>query len=180
MDPHHPHSPQYAVAHVGLTVPDIDDAIDWFRRALMWPLLLREPVTTVDGAAIGLPGDRVRRETATLDAGSAYLELAQYHAPEPGPPPADVRLPGYSHLALQPFDLGVDWKRLTRFEVEWWGEPQELSIGGNARHNSVSGRGPFGNVLTLYSHPGRQVRPTGRPALDGVALTVPDLDRSVE
>lgn len=108
--------------HVGLVVPDLEAAIAWTDESFGLRLLVREPDTNIDGAAIRMPRERVRLRGALLGAGSdvAAIEFHQYLSPVPTfSARARPTTPGPSHIAWQTNDIQTHMAALARLGVEW-------------------------------------------------------------
>jgi catechol 2,3-dioxygenase-like lactoylglutathione lyase family enzyme len=83
-----------------------------------------------------------------LRGGSAYLELFEYHAPEPSaaPPARRVCDHGITHLCLQVDDLEAAYEQLAAAGMGFNSRPQDLAPG----LRTVYGRDPDGNVVELH------------------------------
>jgi catechol 2,3-dioxygenase-like lactoylglutathione lyase family enzyme len=113
--------------HVGLTVSDLDRAVEFYRDTLGLELLSR---FSVGGAAfatgVGIPG--ASADFAHLDADGARVELVAY-APE-GDERSDGELnqPGATHLGLEVDDLDTFCADLPE-DVPTISEPQTTESG---------------------------------------------------
>jgi catechol 2,3-dioxygenase-like lactoylglutathione lyase family enzyme len=117
-------------AHVSITTPDIDRAVDFYERligatarrsARLGPNPKIDQVTNLEGAEVS---------GAWLSVGNVQLELWQYHTPaaanvDQGRSIAD---PGYSHFAFEVDDLRAERTRAEQLGMIFQGEP--IEIGG--------------------------------------------------
>ena len=102
--------PASAIHHIGMSVSDLDAALDFWRRFLgvepRWRTLLDRPYL---GRHVGYPG--VKIDAAFLDLpGGIILELLAYRLDAPGNPDATAN-PGNVHLCLTVDDAPAAWKR---------------------------------------------------------------------
>jgi len=151
--------PALAINHVGVTVPDVFAAIDWYGevfgfRCIMGPRVLQ---TTEHTEAANLFGSRFRRawQAHLLTGNYVGVELFQFiDPPTRGPRPAEEPVPwldrGIWHLCITHPDVAAMVQRVT-------------DHGGTlllAPYQNVPGRpwtlayttDPWGTVLELMSH----------------------------
>ncbi|HEX6359555.1 VOC family protein [Actinophytocola sp.] len=161
--------------HVGIVVPSMDEAIDWWTTLFGVRLVWREQPVDVEGARLGLPGEAVRLQGAIFDTGgSAFLELHEYFKPAGASPrrPCDT---GYNHLSFYAEDLAHEYGRLQAAGMTFFGEPMLITSGGLVGHQWVWGADPWGTVVELHQH-ARPHGEAGRLVLDHPGITVEDLD----
>jgi len=129
--------------HVGITVTDLDRAVDFYRETFDLALLDRFTVSGEGFAAgVGVPG--ATGQFAHLDAGGARVELVEYD-PEGESAAADgVNQPGAKHLGLAVDDVDAFYDGLDN-AVDTLSEPQTTSSG--ARILFV--RDPEGNLIEV-------------------------------
>jgi catechol 2,3-dioxygenase-like lactoylglutathione lyase family enzyme len=152
-------------AHIGLTVPDLGRAVDWYQRVLGFRLLLGPVELKADESHAGRQATDVFgsgfasfRQAHLLGANGVALEMFEFvDPPTPRePPPFDYWRPGVFHLCLLApdiervaTDIAKSGGRLRTSRV--WdvfeGEPYRMCYCED----------PFGNILELYSHPHQQV-----------------------
>lgn len=99
------------VHHVGMSVADLDAALDFWRRFLglepRWRTVLDRPYL---GRHLGYPG--VTIDAAFLDLpGGIVLELLGYRVADKAPNPEDTANPGNVHLCLTVDDAPAAWQR---------------------------------------------------------------------
>nr|WP_255457254.1 VOC family protein [Mycobacterium sp. Marseille-P9652] len=151
------------ITHVGVTVTDAEEAIDWYRRILGFQLL-HEPQEYVSGEGYfgGLVADMlgphvVRGKIAMMDAGNGVgLELFEFSEPKPDPRGADENQQFYLHKTGTFHFCVIDP------DVE--GLARRIAESGGKQRSAVwefaEGIGfyvcycedPFGNIVEIYSH----------------------------
>jgi catechol 2,3-dioxygenase-like lactoylglutathione lyase family enzyme len=104
-------SPVRGVHHVGVSVADLDTALEFWRRFLglepRWRTVLDRPYL---GRHVGYPG--VRIDAAFLDLpGGVVLELLDYEVDEKAPNSDATANPGNVHLCLLVDDAPAAWAR---------------------------------------------------------------------
>ena len=137
-----------AVRHVGIVVPDMDEALAFYRD-----LLGLEVQADADESGpfietiLAMPGARVRTVKLSAPRGEALVELLEFTREEsPSPASDDLTRLGPTHAALTVEDLGALHARLRDAGVEFLSEPQ-TSVDGRARVAFC--RAPGGAVLEL-------------------------------
>jgi catechol 2,3-dioxygenase-like lactoylglutathione lyase family enzyme len=140
-----------AIHHVGITVPDLDRAIEFYSGVL--GLELHDPPSPVFdnpnlGKAVGVPGANLRQ--VNLACGEAIVELLEYTQP---PSPIDTQVPGNAlgatHLALRVDDVERTKAELEAAGVEFLSEVNVVDEGVLAGWRWVYFRDPFGLILEL-------------------------------
>ncbi|HEY5989678.1 MAG TPA: VOC family protein [Streptosporangiaceae bacterium] len=101
-----------AIDHVGLTVADLDRAVEFWCGRLGLPLLNRVTETGPDLASL-VGEDSAEIEIADLDAGDGrIIELIKYIRPAGRPVRARSSDPGSCHIALRVSDLDAALARI--------------------------------------------------------------------
>jgi catechol 2,3-dioxygenase-like lactoylglutathione lyase family enzyme len=101
-----------AIDHVGLTVSDLDRAVEFWCGRLGLQLIQRGTETDPDIASL-IGEDSAELEIADLDAGDGrIIELIEYIRPAGRPVRARSSDPGSTHIALRVDDLGAALARL--------------------------------------------------------------------
>jgi catechol 2,3-dioxygenase-like lactoylglutathione lyase family enzyme len=152
-----------AVNHIGLTVPHIFEAIDWYTRVLGFVHVMGPRVLQAASAAThetpGLFGPRFRKayQAHLLTGNGVGIELFEFIEPAVERPDNNMRYwqHGYWHLCFTDADPGalaqkiVDAGGRQRIPVTKFvpGKPYEL----------VYCEDPFGNVIEIFSHDYREV-----------------------
>jgi catechol 2,3-dioxygenase-like lactoylglutathione lyase family enzyme len=140
------------IHHVGITVPDLDQAIAFYTEVL--GLEFFDPPSPVFddpelGPKLGVPGASLRQ--VNLACGDGIVELVEYPTPVP---PASTEPPrpdhhGAAHLALQVDDIAATKERLEAAGVEFFSDVNFIDEGVLAGWRWVYFRDPFGIVLEL-------------------------------
>ena len=180
-----------AVTVVGMTVSDLDRAVDFYGRVLGFERVWE---TEVAGAAYerlqGLFGVRMR--VARLRLGDERIELTEYLAPSTGRPiPPDSRSQDrwFQHIAIVVSDMDAAYRRLREHRVRHASSgPQRLpdwnpSAGGI---EAFYFKDPDGHVLELIAFPPGKGDPRWRErsrglflGIDHTAIVVADTDQSL-
>lgn len=140
-----------AIHHVGITVPDLDRALDFYNGVL--GLELADPPSPVFdgpdlGPAVGVPGASLRQ--VNLRLGGSIVELIEYTAPEPPyERPVPVHAHGAAHLAFHVEDAAAKKAELEAAGVEFLSDVNQVDEGVLAGWRWVYFRDPFGIVLEL-------------------------------
>lgn len=140
-----------AIHHVGITVPDLERAIDFYHGVLGLELA-NEPSPVFDapelGPAVGVPGANLKQ--VSLRCGESIVELLEYTQPEP---PNAEPLPqngiGAAHLALRVDDVERAKLELEARGVEFLSDVNVVDEGVLAGWRWVYFRDPDGNTLEL-------------------------------
>jgi catechol 2,3-dioxygenase-like lactoylglutathione lyase family enzyme len=153
-----------AIHHIGITVPDLDRAIEFYNGVLGLDFI-NEPSPVFDGPelgpAVGVPGGALRQVSLAL--GDSMVELLEYTQP---PAPNQSPLPqngfGAQHLAFQVDDVRARKGELEARGVEFLSEVNVVDEGVLAGWRWVYFRDPFGIVLELvevaYTKPEERVK----------------------
>ena len=145
------------VDHIGITVPDIEQATAFFVDVLGCELLYdREPPgDDATGDRLGVPaGSRIRAVSFLRCVNGASIELFEFYSPdqrEEFPRPSDV---GIQHLALYVDDLDAAVEYLNRHEVTLMSGPNPLPGPEAGEGNRfIYARTPWGLTVELISYP---------------------------
>jgi catechol 2,3-dioxygenase-like lactoylglutathione lyase family enzyme len=139
------------IHHVGISVPDLDRAIDFYTGVL--GLEFFDPPSPVFdhaelGPAVGVPDAALRQ--VNLACGDAIVELLEYTSPpEESPEPVRADRRGAAHLALQVDDATATKAELESHGVEFLGDVNVVDEGVLAGWRWVYFRDPFGILLEL-------------------------------
>jgi catechol 2,3-dioxygenase-like lactoylglutathione lyase family enzyme len=149
------------VEHVGITVPDIEQATAFFVDVLGCELIYEREPPGDDSPRerLGVPaGSRIQAVSFLRCANAANIELFEFYSPEQReefPRPSDV---GIQHLALYVEDLDAAVEHLRRHHHH---HGVNLMSGPNALPGPEAGEGnrfiyartPWGLTLELISYP---------------------------
>lgn len=177
--------------HVGLTVPDIGEAVSWFQDVMgaSAPLSfgpISDPQGTLMQDLLGVDPRSVIDQITVLRIGrSANIELFQYQAP--GQRQTHPRNSDWSghHIAFYVTDIGAAVAYMEAKGVEKFLGPFPLTDGPAAGQSINYFKTPFGTYIELISYPhgmayerGRGVKPLWSPKQNGLrpeVRTVPGL-----
>jgi catechol 2,3-dioxygenase-like lactoylglutathione lyase family enzyme len=140
-----------AIHHVGITVPDLGRALDFYTEVL--GLELADPPSPVFdhpelGPAVGVPGANLRQ--VNLACGESIVELLEYtQPPSPIAKPIPANALGATHLAFYVDDAEATKAELETKGVEFLSEVNVVDDGVLAGWRWVYFRDPFGIVLEL-------------------------------
>lgn len=152
-----------ALDHVGIVVPNLEEAIAWYSSVLGLRLLWRQDRHDVPGKAVGLRGNSmVRLAGAMLEAGPGRgIELHEYLIPPVESRDRKLHQAGINHLALAVSDIDEAVARLEKSGVRFEASPQLIATGILAGRRWVYGHDPFGVILELCQHPDRTGKAAG-------------------
>lgn len=145
-------------SHIGLSVPDLDRAVEFYRDVLGFYVIMPPTLITDDGTDIGVMCNDVFGEgwgkfriahLATADRiGFELFEFEGNHAPEDNLP---FRRTGMFHFAIQDPDIEALAARIVAA-----GGKQRMPVReyfpGEKPYRMVYVEDPFGIVFELYSH----------------------------
>lgn len=154
-----------SLAHVGITVPDIADAIDWYQEVFGWTLL-KEPRTAVGHEgyggtrAVDVLGEFSEMKVAHLMTGNQIgIELFEFSSTTESNR-SDITQPGLFHICV--VDPNVE--ELAR----------RIDESGGAHHSQIWRlfeddedhlltycKDPYGNLIEIYSHSHEQMQMAG-------------------
>jgi catechol 2,3-dioxygenase-like lactoylglutathione lyase family enzyme len=176
--------------HVGITVPDIDEAIAWFQNVMgcSTPLTFgpfSDPTGTFMQDLLGVHPRAVIEQITMVRCGrSANIELFQYDAPDQNRTfPKNSDWAGH-HIAFYVKDIGAAVAHMQSKGVQKFLGPLPVTDGPAAGQTINYFRAPFGTYIELISYPNGMAyeadpsRPLWSPkrnGLDSVSTTVPGL-----
>jgi catechol 2,3-dioxygenase-like lactoylglutathione lyase family enzyme len=145
------------VDHIGITVPDIEQATAFFVDVLGCELLYerKPPGDNAPQDRLGVPpGSRIRAVRFLRCANGASIELFEFYSPEQReefPKPSDV---GIQHVALYVEDLDAAVEHLCRHGVSLMSGPNPLPGPEAGEGNRfIYARTPWGLTVELISYP---------------------------
>jgi catechol 2,3-dioxygenase-like lactoylglutathione lyase family enzyme len=145
------------VDHVGITVPDMEQATTFFVDVLGCELLYEREPPGDDSPRDRLgvpPGSRIRTVRFLRCANGANIELFEFYSPdqrEEFPRPSDV---GIQHLAVYVDDLDAAVEHLRRHGVSLMSGPNPLPGPEAGEGNRfIYARTPWGLTVELISYP---------------------------
>ncbi|MEM8809679.1 MAG: VOC family protein [Cyanobacteria bacterium P01_G01_bin.38] len=147
------------INHIGLTVSDLDKAINWYQEILGYRLILGPLDILPDDTHFGqlakdLLGDRLcHGRFAHLATGNQVgLELFEFGDPEAGPRSGEMEYwkNGYFHICITDPDIEGLAKRIVASGGKQRSQVWEI-FPGSERY-LVYTEDPWGNVIEIYSH----------------------------
>ena len=145
------------VDHIGITVPDMEQATTFFVDVLGCQLLYERepPPDDTPHDRLGVPaGSRIRAVRFLRCANGANIELFEFYSPdqrEEFPRPSDV---GIQHLAVYVEDLEAAAQHLRRHGVNLMSGPNPLPGAEAGEGNRfIYARTPWGLTVELISYP---------------------------
>jgi catechol 2,3-dioxygenase-like lactoylglutathione lyase family enzyme len=135
------------IHHVAVHVRDLDRMIKFYRDAFGFEVV-GEQFSWSDNAmldqVLDVPGSAARG--AMLRAGSCYMELFQFTAPQPvSTRPLRPFDKGYTHFCVDVTDIEQEYERLRTLGMTF-GHPHPLDAG---HVKTIYGRDPEGNVIEI-------------------------------
>jgi catechol 2,3-dioxygenase-like lactoylglutathione lyase family enzyme len=178
-----------AVDSVGMTVSDMDRAVEFYTSVLMFTRVSDEEVSGRDYELLtGVFGARMR--VVRLALGDERIELTEFLAPRGRPIPPDVRANDrvFQHIAIIVSDMDAAYQRLRRFNIAHASTgPQELPE-WNPNAGGIKAfyfRDPDGHFLEILQFPaGKGAERWHRGdrlflGIDHTAIVVGNTDRSL-
>ena len=151
-----------AIDHVGLTVADLDRAVEFWCGRLGLRQLGRVTETGPDIAAL-IGEDSVELEIADLDAGDRrIIELIKYIRPAGRPIRARSSDPGSSRIALRVDDLGAALERIQGSQARHISRDPVLLRDPGGPWDGVACcyiADPDGNIIELVQRPRAETHP---------------------
>jgi catechol 2,3-dioxygenase-like lactoylglutathione lyase family enzyme len=146
-----------SVDHIGITVPDMEQATAFFVDVLGCELLYEREPPGDDSPRnrLGVPaGSRIQAVRFLRCANGANIELFEFYSPdqrEVFPRPSDV---GIQHLAVYVDDLDAAAEHLHRHGVKLMSGPNPLpGPEGGEDNRFIYARTPWGLTVELISYP---------------------------
>ena len=143
-----------AVAHVGITVPDMDKALAFYRDVLGLKVIGDFSVAGEEiSDMIQVPGTKVRSVFLRNedDHRSAPVELLHFNesARQGGRPYEGVTHNGITEIAFWVKDIDKTYEALQSSGVEFYSRPHTFSLEGYGTAKAVYCKDPFGTTLEL-------------------------------
>lgn len=145
-----------ALAHVGLAVPDIDEAIEWYTDVLGWRRLKGPRISTsTEGyggrRAVDVLGEYTEMKVAQLLTGNGIgVELFEFEdAAEPQT--SEPRRMGYFHICVVDPDVEGLAAKIDQFGGDHYSDVWRLYEDSDTYLLTYC-TDPFGNMIEIYSH----------------------------
>ena len=144
-----------AVAHVGITVPDMDKAIAFYQDVLGLTVIGDFSIEGEDiSDMIREPGTKVRSVFLRNkdDERSAPVELLHFSVAaekEGGRPYPGLTHNGITEIAFWVKDIEATYEALRNHDVEFYSPPKTFKLDGYGTAKAVYCKDPFGTTLEL-------------------------------
>jgi lactoylglutathione lyase family protein len=146
-------------SHIGITVPDLDRAVEFYTKALELHLIMPPTEIRHDDSAIGQMCDDVFGDgwgsfrIAHLSTGDGVgLELFEFPRTIAEPRPFDYWRQGLFHFCVQDENLEERVKRIEALGGRQRMQQVRHYYPGEKPYRMVYVEDPFGNIFELYSH----------------------------
>jgi lactoylglutathione lyase family protein len=147
-----------AFSHVGITVPDLDKAVDFYTKVFGWYVIMKPTEVTEDDSAIGIMckdvfGEGFGRFRIAHMSTSDKIGVELFEWPDTVKPKNNLeyRKSGIFHFCIQDPEIEETVKKIVAN-----GGRQRMPIReyypGERPYRMVYMEDPFGNVFELYSH----------------------------
>jgi catechol 2,3-dioxygenase-like lactoylglutathione lyase family enzyme len=151
--------PIYGLHHIGLTVPNMDEAVRFFEAVLGAVTVLRVDGVNVDDEfmkrRLGVPaGRRIKQQRVVVCGAGGNLELFEYSGEEQPSPVKGNSEVGACHLAFQVDDAHAAAARLRAEGVDVLEGPTLIDSGPMKGLTWVYLRAPWGQFLEVVSADG--------------------------
>jgi catechol 2,3-dioxygenase-like lactoylglutathione lyase family enzyme len=179
-----------SVDSVGITVSDLDRAVDFYTRVLTFEKESQREVAGSDYEHLfGVFGLRLR--VARLKLGGEHVELMQFLAPRGRPTPADFRSNDvwFQHVAIIVRNMDEAYSRLRAFKVEHASSGPQRLPDWNPNAGGIKAfyfRDPDGNHLEILEFPAGKGAPKWHApggklfmGIDHTAIVVTDTQASL-
>jgi catechol 2,3-dioxygenase-like lactoylglutathione lyase family enzyme len=140
------------IHHVAISTPDIEGSVAFYKEAFGFETVINggwEAGNDWIDTIVGLKGSSATQ--AIMKAGNTYIEIFQYHSPEPeGLPEGNpVNNHGYTHFCVDVTDIEAEYERLTKLGMVFHCPPGPAGEMGGGLIRATYGRDPFGNVVEI-------------------------------
>jgi catechol 2,3-dioxygenase-like lactoylglutathione lyase family enzyme len=178
-----------SVDSIGITVNDLDRAVDFYTSVLGFERLAESEVTGEQYERLyGVFGLRLR--TATLRLGDERIELMEFLAPRGRPIPADSKSNDgwFQHVAIIVSDMDAAYRRLREHKVQHASSGPQRLPAWNPHAGGIEAfyfRDPDGNHLEVLHFPAGKGDPQWQRqdtlflGIDHTAVVVADTDASL-
>lgn len=157
-------------AHVGLTVPDIEAALEWYEEVLGWRWLKGpRAVTGGDGyagrRAENLLGEFDSMKVAHMTTSNGVaVELFEFEPTAPSEQ-VDPKRPGFFHVGVVDPDVAALAERIDRSGGDHYAEVWRL-YEDSEEYRLTYCRDPYGNLIEIYSHSHERMHAAGLTAFE--------------
>ncbi|MFC7205318.1 VOC family protein [Haloferax namakaokahaiae] len=161
----YPHS----LTHIGITVSDIEEAIDWYQDVFGWSLLKGPRTATErDGyggkRALDVLGEFSEMRVAHLITGNKIgIEFFEFSGTE-GSNTTDIKQPGFFHVCVVDPNVEELAERIDESGGEHYSNIWRLHE-EDEDHLLTYCKDPYGNLIEIYSHSHEQMHLAGPDTL---------------
>lgn len=179
-----------AVDSIGITVSDLDRAVDFYTRVLTFDKVAEfEAAGEALEHTTGVFGARTR--TARLRLGEEFIELTEYLAPRGRPMPVDSRGNDhwFQHIAIIVSDMDAAYRRLRAHKVQHASTGPQRLPDWNPNAGGIEAfyfRDPDGHFLEVLSFPAGKGSPKWHKSsnklflgIDHTAIVISDTEASL-
>jgi lactoylglutathione lyase family protein len=146
-------------SHIGITVPDLEKAVEFYTKAFGLYLIMPPTEIKQDDSAIGQMCDDVfgpgwgSFRIAHLSTGDRVgIELFEFHNTVPEERPFEYWRQGLFHFCLQDENLEERVETIIALGGKQRMQQVRYYYPGEKPYRMVYCEDPFGNILELYSH----------------------------
>jgi len=151
--------PALSFSHIGITVPDLEAAVEFYTKAFDLYLIMPPTEIKEDDSAIGVmcddvfgPGWGSFRIAHMSTADRVGIELFEFPKTEPEENLFEYWRPGIFHFCLQDEKLEERVKIIESLGGRQRMEKVRYYYPGEKPYRMVYCEDPFGNIVELYSH----------------------------
>lgn len=153
-----PESYPRSFSHIGISVPDLEAAVDFYHNVLGWYIIMDPTVVVEDDSAIGVmctdvfgAGWGSFRIAHMSTADRVGVELFEFHNAEQPEDNFEYWKTGVFHFSVQDPDVeGLAAKIVAAGGKQRM--PVRFYYPGEKPYRMVYCEDPFGNILEVYSH----------------------------
>lgn len=152
-------APPVSFSHIGITVPDLERAVEFYTKALGLYLIMPPTVIEEDDSPIGQmcddvfgPGWRSFRIAHMSTNDGIGIEIFEFPNTEPEPNKFEYWRPGLFHFCVQDPDLEGRVKIIEEHGGRQRMQQVRYYYPGAKPYRMVYCEDPFGNIVELYSH----------------------------
>jgi catechol 2,3-dioxygenase-like lactoylglutathione lyase family enzyme len=146
----------YGMHHIGITVPDIEEGISFFKKIFGAVDVFRAGPFDVDdsfmkGKLGAAPNSRIKDLVFLRCGNGTSIELFEYSGEDKKAPQKRSSEVGGSHLCFEVEDVFASAERLRAMGVEMLDGPNKVEAGPLAGFNWIYFRAPWGQILEIAS-----------------------------
>lgn len=146
-------------SHIGLSVPDVEKAVEFYTKVMGWYLIMEPTLITEDRSAIGemctdVFGEGWRKfKIAHLSTGDRVgVEIFQFEGAEDRENNFEYWKTGIFHYCVQDPDVEGLAEKIVAAGGKKRMEKPRYYYPGEKPYRMIYMEDPFGNILEIYSH----------------------------